>query len=71
MIPVKRNGVFQYTERLETNDIPIIDRPDEEAELNEDNVWFIDPEKIRKKKINKLKKKSKQRSIQESRFLSK
>jgi hypothetical protein len=56
MIPVKRNGVFQYTERLEANDIPLIDRPDEEAELNEDNVWFIDPEKIRKKKINKLKK---------------
>lgn len=55
MIPIKRNGVFQYTEKLEPNDIPITDKPHEFAELDEQNQWQIDIEKIKQAKIQKLK----------------
>lgn len=55
MIPVKRNGVFQYTEKLEPNDIKVEDKPHEFAELDEFDQWKIDIEKIKQAKIQKLK----------------
>ncbi|MEI8390771.1 MAG: hypothetical protein WCG23_12915 [bacterium] len=55
MIPVKRNGVFQYTERLEPNDVIIRDRPHKFAELDETGSWKINIEQMKQAKIDHFK----------------
>ncbi|MFA6990363.1 MAG: hypothetical protein WC197_09860 [Candidatus Gastranaerophilaceae bacterium] len=55
MIPVRRNGIFQYTEKLEPNDILIPHKPHPCAELDEFDQWRIDIEKVRQIKIAKFK----------------
>lgn len=55
MIPIKRNGIFQYTEYLEPNDIPVIDKPNKMAELDELNNWQIDIDKVKQAKIQRFK----------------
>jgi hypothetical protein len=55
MIPIKRNGIFQYTEYLESSDIPVMDKPNELAELDELNNWQIDIGKVKQAKIQKFK----------------
>lgn len=55
MIPIKRNGVFQYTERLEPNDTPVLDKPHEYAELDDSDQWRINIESIKQSKISKFK----------------
>ena len=55
MIPVKRNGIFQYTEYLEPNDIRVTEKPHEFAELDAVNNWQINIEKAKQAKIQKFK----------------
>lgn len=55
MIPVKRNNVFQYTELIEPNDIPVIDKPHEFAELDDFNQWQVNIDKVKQAKIQKFK----------------
>lgn len=55
MIPVKRNCIFQYTEYLEPNDIPVPEKPHEFAVLDAVNNWRIDIEKAKQAKIQKFK----------------
>lgn len=55
MIPIKRNGIFQYTEYIEPNDIQLAEKPCLEAELDELNQWNVDINRIRQAKIQKFK----------------
>ncbi len=54
----KRNGVFQYTQKLEHYDILVKNIPFESAESDQNNQLKSTPEHIREKLINELKEKA-------------